>query len=471
MEVRVHRRVRWGRLTPYLILLTVVACACPVIAKPRRDRMVIVISLDGFPGYALDDSRLPIPTLRKLAREGVSAASMQPINPTVTWPNHTALVTGVNAAQHHVLFNGLLVRPPGGAKPTIEPWRDKDQLVHVPTVYDLAHSAGLVTAQVDWVAIYGAKTINWQFPELPDPNGKIERELIAAGVVTADELRKFENSSQAWQDNIWTAAAVDIIKHHRPNLLLFHLLTLDDIQHAYGPMTPAGFTAMAYLDAKVSEIMDAVKQSGNLKRTTFIVVSDHGFRAYKNKIRPNVLLNQKGLLTETGGTSHAEAWVLPEGGTAGVYVSNPDRRTELVGDIKKMFDRTEGIDAIYDQEKFSELGYPAAGSTDQAPDLVLAAAPDYMFSGESEGNYVEHDVIGGTHGYIKNDPQMQSIFVAYGAGIPKGVRLDHISNLDVAPTIAVLLGLTMNNVSGQPIPAIIHTCCRSTQQHVLPSKP
>ena len=175
----------------------------------------MVISLDGFPAYAFDDPRLPIPTLRKLAREGVAAASMQPVNPTVTWPNHTAIVTGVDASQHGVLFNGLLTRPDGGARPTVEPWRDKEVMVHAPTIYDVAHEAGLVTAQVDWVAIYRAKTITWQFPELPDPNGVIERELIADGTVTAEQLRTFEDSSQAWQDEIWTAAAEEILEQRK----------------------------------------------------------------------------------------------------------------------------------------------------------------------------------------------------------------------------------------------------------------
>ena len=75
--------------------------------------MVVVISLDGFPAYALEDPRLPIPTLRKLAGEGAAATAMQPINPTVTWPNHTTMVTGVDAAHHQVLFNGLLTRNGG----------------------------------------------------------------------------------------------------------------------------------------------------------------------------------------------------------------------------------------------------------------------------------------------------------------------------------------------------------------------
>jgi predicted AlkP superfamily pyrophosphatase or phosphodiesterase len=241
---------------------------------------------------------------------------MQPVNPTVTWPNHTAIVTGVDASEHQVLFNGLLTRPMGGSKPSIEPWRDKDLLVHSPTIYDLAHDAGLTTAQVDWVAIYGAKTITWQFPEIPNPDGAIERELIAAGTVTADQLRSFEDSSQVWQDQIWTAAAVDILEKHHPNLLLFHLLTLDDTNHEYGPMSPASFTAMAYLDDKVKQILDTLERTGLSKNATVMVVSDHGFRAIKYKIHANVLLREKGLVKEGPGAPTGDAWVVPDGGIA-----------------------------------------------------------------------------------------------------------------------------------------------------------
>ena len=86
--------------------------SAPHIAAIQKQRTVVVISLDGFPAYALEDPRLPIPTLRELAREGAAATAMQPINPTVTWPNHTTMVTGVDASHHHVLFNGLLTRKP-----------------------------------------------------------------------------------------------------------------------------------------------------------------------------------------------------------------------------------------------------------------------------------------------------------------------------------------------------------------------
>jgi len=61
------------------------------------DRHVIVVSLDGFPAYMLQDPKLPLPVLRRLIREGGVADGMKPVNPTVTWPNHTAMVTGVIA--------------------------------------------------------------------------------------------------------------------------------------------------------------------------------------------------------------------------------------------------------------------------------------------------------------------------------------------------------------------------------------
>ena len=417
---------------------------------------VVVISLDGFPAYALDDPRLPVPTLRKMAREGVAAASMRPVNPTVTWPNHTAIVTGVDASAHHVLFNGLLTHPGAGAPPVVEPWRDKEHMVHAPTVYDLAFQAGLTTAQVDWVAIYHARTITWQFPELPDPNGAIERELIAAGTVTPDQLRTFEDSSQAWQDQIWTDAAQDILEKHQPNLLLFHILALDNTNHEYGPMSPASFTAMAFLDDRVKQILDTLQRTGLASRTAVIVVSDHGFRSIKYQIHPNALLRERGLLTGATSQSKDGAYVITDGGVAMVYASGPGAKEELLSQLRQAFTGAEGIDRVYGTEDFAKLGLPLPAQSDQAPDLLLAAKPDYAFSPGSDGKFLTAANEGGTHGYLNDDPKMQAIFIAWGTGIPRGVHLGSISNLDVAPTIAGLLGLEMKNVKGHAIQQIVN---------------
>ena len=111
---------------------------------------------------------MPLPTIHRLAREGATATEgMQVVNPAVTWPNHTAMVTGVTPAKHGVLYNGMPVRTGEGKPLRVDPWVPKDELVLAPTVYDLAHGTGLTTAEVDWVAIHKPKTITWSFAERP----------------------------------------------------------------------------------------------------------------------------------------------------------------------------------------------------------------------------------------------------------------------------------------------------------------
>jgi predicted AlkP superfamily pyrophosphatase or phosphodiesterase len=158
------------KLRPSVFIL---ACVCRsilhsdeargAVSIPAKDRTVVLISLDGFPAYDLENPKLPIPTLRELMRSGSWAKSMQPINPTWTWPNHTTMITGVDARTHGVLYNGVLRRTEDPLAVKIDPAAPKVEMVQATTVYDLAHEAGLTTAQVDWVAINDAPTITLGF--------------------------------------------------------------------------------------------------------------------------------------------------------------------------------------------------------------------------------------------------------------------------------------------------------------------
>ncbi len=277
-----------------LAMLAVAAWCTPMHAQiPAQQRMVIVISLDGFPAYALDDAKLPVPTLRRLIRQGVTAR-MGIINPTVTWPNHTALVTGVRADEHGLLVNGSLV--PTGAWPPVkvDPMVDKVKMVHAPTVYDAAHKAGLTTAQIDWVAINNAPTITWPFNEWASPAGPVEQEMIRKGVISADDVQDFTKSNILFRDQIWTKAAVHLIREHRPNLMLLHFLSLDSSHHQFGPKSLAANAAMAFLDSCVEKVVAAVHETGMDDRTTFFVVADHGFKGYTKEIRPAIALAEAG---------------------------------------------------------------------------------------------------------------------------------------------------------------------------------
>jgi predicted AlkP superfamily pyrophosphatase or phosphodiesterase len=428
-------------------------------AIPAKDRIVVVISIDGFPAYAFDDQRLSAPTILRLAREGARAQGMKTVNPAVTWPNHTSMITGVAPAKHSVLFNGLLVRDNPKAPPKVEPWRNKDEMVKAPTVYDLAFKAGLTTAQVDWVAITNPQTITWEFAERPDVNGPIEKEMVAEGIVKEKDLLEFSKSGQPWRDEVWTNAAVHIIKKHKPNLLLFHLLNTDSIQHRFGAGTPAAATALAYADTRVQQILDALKAANLIDRATILVVSDHGFKTAKRSVRPNTILREKGLLAVAGDkVTSTDAYVIPEGGAAMVYVTDPANRKRLVPQLKEWFSTLEGVNRVLGPEDFPALGMPDPEKNNQMADLVLVGKEGYSFGGSAEGPTVMDitpPASPGSHGYLNSDPEMNAIFIAWGYGVTPGGALPLFNNVDIAPTIASLLGLKMNNIDGVPLSAIL----------------
>ena len=421
-----------------------------VQASPRH---VVVISLDGFPASALADPRTPVPTLQRLAREGAVAKALQPVNPVVTWPNHTTMVTGVRPAVHGVMWNGLLVRDGYGA-PRVEPWRVKTELVRAPTVYDAAHAAGLTSAEVDWVAIFNARTITWAFPEVPRATGAVEQEMIAAGLLTANDITAFhEGTSGAWRDQRWTDAAVHIIERHRPNLMLFHLLALDGINHHYGPGTPASQTAMAFLDAQVARVLAAIDRAGIREQTTVMVVSDHGFRVAADSIHPNVKLRELGLISGSAGDLRTEAWSSSWGGAAGVYIRDRSQREHLLGRIVGPLRALPGVERAIGSQDLASVNFPDPSMLNQAPDLVLTAAKGYDFEDEDTGPVIapaRADHLG-HHGVLASDPEMAAIFIAAGKGVASGQSLDTVRNLDIAPTIAEWLGVPLPGVEGRSL--------------------
>ena len=417
---------------------------------------VVIISLDGFTAAAMADQSIPVPTLRRLAARGAMARGMRPVNPTVTWPNHTSMVTGVHPAQHGVLFNGLLVRKPGVA-PRIEPWRDKADMVRVPTLYDLAHARGLTTAQVDWVAIQNPGTITWEFAERPDPKGVVARELVAAGVLSDEDVQNFAGRNIVYRDHVWTQAAAHIIRKHRPNLMLFHLLNLDSTQHRYGPGTHAATSVMALLDTHVAEILRAIDDAGLTARTTVFVVSDHGFKAVKRQIRPNAQFARAGLLTVADGkVTKADVYSVPEAGTALVYVTGPDERGELVARARQALEGMEGIDRIIEPRDYAALGLPQPADSDQVGALFLTAKDGYAFTADAnEPAVVDAPPGSGSHGYVASDPDLRALFIASGRGIREGVTLDAVNTVDIAPTAATLLNLELQGVDGRVLKELL----------------
>jgi predicted AlkP superfamily pyrophosphatase or phosphodiesterase len=447
------------RLIPLLALLL----SLPTLsrAEPAKDQHVILVSIDGFPAYLWHDPTLMVPNLRKLAAGGASAKALTVSNPSITWINHTTLVTGVEPRKHGVLFNGLLVRK-DGVPPVIEQWADKSRMVFVPTLYDVAHQAGLTTAESDWVAITNPGTINWSFAELPKPDDAVVKEMIAAGVATEEEIGWMQmgpnRKGVPFLDSMWTRAAIHLFETHRPNLLLYHTLNTDYSHHMHGPRSGPGFTALELADRLLGDLIDAVDRSGLREKTTIVVATDHGFKKVTQFVQPNVALKKAGLARGLGPTvSSCDAYVMAQGGMAFAYVTNPARRSELLPRLREMFSTMEGIAEVIDGEKGHELGMPTPDENTGMGDLILFASEGYAFRKDVTGEDVVVPAVnyGGTHGYPASDPELDGIFIAHGPNIKPGTVVDRVSNLDVAPTLARIMGLTLPEVDGRAIEEIL----------------
>ena len=113
---------------------------------------------------------------------------------------------------------------------------------------------------------------------------------------------------------------------------------------------------------------------------TLLIVSDHGFRKTSHAIYPNALLRQEGLVRDEHGKPTWDAWVVPDGGMAMVYVTDPTQRAELLPKAQRSLRRLGGSGTRICAGGFRETGAAHAEQSNQAPDLLLAAKPGNVFA-------------------------------------------------------------------------------------------
>jgi hypothetical protein len=455
------------RFVPFLVCAAIFFCAR--VASSSTNHHVILITIDGGAAYYLQDPAAPLPTLRKLAGQGATAEGMKVSNPSITWPNHTTLVTGVHPEKHSVLFNGVLVRPGAGLGVSVDPKRDKSDLVAVPTLYDLLHKKGYRTAGINWPCTRNSGTLDIDFPDTPDminyTTPKLLDELVADGILADKNVTNFNRQSAPVRDQIWTAAATHVIRTRKPNFMMFHLLITDGIQHKHGPRTMAAYTALAMADSHLRDILSALDQAGIRDRTTLFIVADHGFESTTNIIHPNVLLRKYGLL-ETNLVStnpprfKARVQTVAEGGTSLVYFNEHITKPEERARVLQLLRELEGVAEVLEPDAFAGLGLPDPKKNPQMADLILVPKPRHGFSNIASGDEVVTAVTLtagslGNPGYLSSNTNMNAMFVAAGRGIKRGAKLGVIDNRNVAPTIAHLLGEGLPNADGKVLVEIL----------------
>jgi predicted AlkP superfamily pyrophosphatase or phosphodiesterase len=421
-------------------------------------RAVVLISIDGLPAAVLDDPAIRLPHLRALAARGVRAASLRPVFPTVTWPCHTTLVTGVSPALHGVLGNVVLDRRSGAL---VSHYGDRTEApVRVETLWDRAALAGLSAAAVCWPKTRAAKHLADCVPEFFDQHlfdthstRPLWTELRAAGLPVERYARWSEEFElAALQDWLSLEAATHLLRHRPPDLLLLHFLVPDCFQHDHGPGSPEARWAIEHVDGILGRFLDVIAETGRADLTDVLVVGDHGFLPSRVVAYPNRILHEAGMVPgdATAWRSDREALVVSNGGSAHVYVAPGSNRDARLGRLRDVLAQVPGVAAVIGPEAYPDLGLPALSEDPTQGDLMLLAADDWYFDDRTTLED-EPKAYRGSHGHLATHPQMLTAFIAAGPRVPEGQRITEASQLDVAPTVAALLGITLPAAERTPL--------------------
>jgi predicted AlkP superfamily pyrophosphatase or phosphodiesterase len=378
------------------------AAAAPVGATANdASRYLVLVSIDGFRWDYLD--QYPTPALHELAARGVQADALLPVFPTLTFPNHYSIATGLYPQNHGIVAN-------------VFPNEDRSDWY----VYKQAESAqdgswygGLPI----WVAAHdaGLKTAAFFFPGT---------EADIRGVKPDRWFRynkAISGTKRVKQVLDWLAEPTDT----RPHMVTLYFDDVDDHSHWSGVGSRQAKKAISRVDRYVRQLMDGIDQLPYGGQVTLVVVSDHGQASYSQH-QPALVLDEQ---FDIRGFRPLEG-----GNYLFLYQRQPDDQEVL--------QLQQAINATWDCGHAWRPGDAPAtwhlGNNPRFPDLIVMPHPGCAVASTRDSL---KSLSPGDHGWAPEMPEMHGVFIAAGPGIPAGLRIPALRNVDVYPLLLRQLGL------------------------------
>ena len=454
--VMVRSRISYRRFAPLLVGVILFAGAAGSVEAQDRTAapLLVVISVDGLrPDYVTqaDAHGAKIPNLRKFLQQGTYADGVQGVVPTVTYPSHTTLMTGVWPAKHGIYANTTF----DPLQKNIQGWYWYAEDIRVPTLWDAAAKAGRTTASVQWPVTVGAH-INWVIPEFwrantPD-DAKLLRAVSTPGLIAeaTAEIGPYSGGVDATveADKNRGKYAEWILEKKHPAFLTLHLIALDHIEHETGPFSPEAITVLEGIDEAIGGVWEGAERVAP-GHAFIAIVSDHGFARVEAQLNLFAAFRQaklfdadaKGKITDW----RAMPWVT--GGSAAIVLKDPTDaalRSQVKDLLTKVAaDPANGIDRVLDADELRERGgYPTAS-------FFVSMKPGWRTGGDLNTPLLTKTKLGGTHGELPDVPDLRASFFLIGPGVPAGKDLGLIDMRNIAPTLAHEAGLELPSADGK----------------------
>ena len=387
------------------------AAASGGINRPehRAKPYVILISFDGFKPEYLD--RFDLPNFRLATERGVRARRMMPVFPSLTFPNHYSLVTGLYVERHGIVSNTFY-----------DPVRRQTySLTDRATVTDgswyrgepiwvTAETQGMVAGMFFWpgseAAIKGVRPTFWKDYDSNVPN--------------ADRV----NGVLDW---------LRLAEERRPHMLTLYFNDVDAASHRHQLDAPEIERAAQSLDRSLGALMAGIDSLGLRDRVYLVLTSDHGMveTGTQFTIRLDSLVDTRLIQTAFGGPV---ANLHVKGGAAGALQVRDRINARL----------THGRAWLREElpERYRYRRDPRAGDVVIVMDESWTIATSILT--RPWGRW-------GMHGWDPALPSMQALFVIAGPGVREGTTIDEVQNVDVYHLLAELLELrAAPDTDGQP---------------------
>ena len=392
------------------VLLTLL---CALAASAAAPPTVIVISMDGVRHDYLD--RASFPALARIARDGLRAGRLVPVYPASTFPGHVSLATGTTPDVHGIVDNQFW----DTARRERFDYSNDASWIEAEPLWAAAERQGVPAAAYFWV---GSET-DWRG--------------VGARYRMAPFDAKVGEAAKVAQILAW----LDRPEAERPRLVMTWWHGADRAGHAKGPDDPSVVEELAAQDRELGALLAGLDARRAWDHTTLVVVSDHGMTTAQERVPIERALREAGVRAQ-----HVEVGTA----VAHVFLDDPAQLAKAERALSQLAGvRVSRRDALPDSLHLRHAT--------RTGDLVLRAELPYTFA---SGGVLARagDLLGrrgGVHGYEPEQPDMAGIFLAVGRGVRAGARLESVRMIDVAPTVARLLGIDPpRQATGQPISSI-----------------
>lgn len=427
-------------------------------------RHVVVISQDAMV-YEDTFPLRELPVFGRIWNDAARVERMRSIYPSLTYPCHASIMTGCYPHRHGIINNEV-----ENLFELSSPWHWFYDKVRVPSIFDAAKRKGLTTAGVFWPVTGHCSSIDYLINEYwpQSPQESMRDCFLNSGsspdVVTRcvdPHLWMQVNRTHPYCDEFITACACSIIREYRPNLLMIHPANIDAYRHQTGLFSPKVTHGLHEIDNWLGWIIKATQDAGIYEQTDFFIISDHGQIEIRRCMHLNAEFVKRGLITLDARAQVLDyvAAVKSAGASAHVYLKDASDQQAL--DITHqtlhamLGEGLYGFSRIYTKEEalaeehlsgdFSFVletdGYSSFGNDWKEPVSRGLQLDDYRFGRA-------------THGH-QPDLGPQPTLIAFGPSIKAGAVVERGSIVDIAPTIASILGLDMGRVDGQIMRGIL----------------